>query len=233
MTSPHVGDELSALLAGELDRETLRSVGRHLESCHECRLELVLTAVAHGSLVAARRAEEVVGYEPAPAQTDRASSTGTALPPLVTTSRRRTRFAGLAAAAAAVVGLLFATAAGAFDSSPHEPLVAMAHLHPSAQGRSASGAVMVHAKGDVMEMSVVTRGLAEAPPNHYYEVWLVQATSHKMMPVGVLAPSGEGRYSLTAPILDQFARVDISLQANNGDPRHSASVLEGQMTDLA
>ena len=92
---------------------------------------------------------------------------------------------------------------------------------------------MIRAHGEVMEMSVVTRGLADAPADDYYEVWLVQPATRKMMPVGLLDPSGTGHYALRAKILDQFLTIEISLQPNDGNPLPSAkSVLEGQMTEV-
>jgi hypothetical protein len=49
-----------------------------------------------------------------------------------------------------------------------------------------------------------------------------------MLPVGVLSPSGTGSYALSASVMGQFSAVDVSLQANNGNPAHSdTSVLRG------
>lgn len=236
MNAPHIGDELAALLRGELDRTSTAAAGRHLRGCDECRRDLVDIAIAHGSLAAARRVEELIAYD-TPVRDERGGGVGVPadLRPLRSpTALQRRRVAGLVASVAVVLGLSLAAVTGVFSSpSTVRPLVAMARLRPPSRGIGPRGEVMIRAHGEVMEMSVVTRGLADAPADDYYEVWLVQPATRKMMPVGLLDPSGTGHYALRAKILDQFLTIEISLQPNNGSPRPSAkSVLEGQMTEV-
>jgi hypothetical protein len=83
-------------------------------------------------------------------------------------------------------------------------------------------------------MFITTSRLPKLAPNEFYEVWLLQPATNKMLPVGVLSPSGTGSYALTAQVMSQFSAVDVSLQANNGDPAHSSlSVLRGSVDAVA
>jgi hypothetical protein len=51
-----------------------------------------------------------------------------------------------------------------------------------------------------------------------------------MMPMGTLPPSGQASYGVSASLMAGYSAVDISLQANNGNPAHSAvSVLRGSL----
>jgi hypothetical protein len=43
-----------------------------------------------------------------------------------------------------------------------------------------------------------------------------------MLAVGVLPPDGRGRFRLPSTILAGYDAVDISLQADNGNPKHSS-----------
>ena len=62
----------------------------------------------------------------------------------------------------------------------------------------------------------------------FYEVWLLQPDSGKMLPVGVLGASGSGTYTLPAGVLGRYADVDVSRERDDGNPAHSAdSVLRG------
>ena len=66
---------------------------------------------------------------------------------------------------------------------------------------------------------------------HFYEAWLLQPASGKMLPVGVLlTPGSPVSYRLPATLTLGYSYVDISRQANDGDPAHSAdSVLRAQL----
>lgn len=65
-------------------------------------------------------------------------------------------------------------------------------------------------------------------PQGFYEVWLIDPTVTKMVPIGVLS-GGEGRFTLPAGVdLRSYPLLDISIQALNGNPKHSGrSVLRG------
>jgi anti-sigma-K factor RskA len=218
----HIDDELVALLSGELGRDATSALSRHLRSCEECRAQLVDIAVAHGRLRAAARAEDELRPEKAPL-----SAPAGQQPPWHRPARLRGR--RLLVAAAAVIVIAAAAAGISLSRSGARPaLAAVASLQALAAPAAAHGSVVVHAVGTTLDMSVSTEGLPPLNRDHFYEVWLLQPTTNKMLPVGILSPSGTGRYSVAAPVMAQFTAIDVSLQANNGDPAHSTtSVLRG------
>jgi anti-sigma-K factor RskA len=135
----------------------------------------------------------------------------------------------LAVAAAVVVVVLVAVGLGITLSSPAPaPVSAVAALQHMDAPSTASGVATVRSIGTTRTMVVTTAGLPAAPTNHYYEVWLLEPSTNKMLALGLLAPSGRGSFAVSGPIMAQFSAVDISLQANNGNPAHSkTSVLRG------
>jgi len=225
----HCDEELIALLSGELDRETTTQVVSHLRECGECTAALISVAVAYGTLRAARRAEDALIPR---------TSVATAVPepveqpPLGRRPVKKThRLSLVAAAAVLVLGALGAALALRGTSSP--PVYALATLHHMDAPATASGRVTVRSTNQVKFMDVVTIDLPAAPANHYYEVWLLQPATNKMLPVGLLPPSGEGTYSVAGGIMSQYSAVDISLQTNDGNPAHSKySVLRGTVTPI-
>ena len=230
----HMNEELPALVSGELDREATRSIAHHLRICGDCRVQLVEVALAHGSLTAAMRAEQEFAFQPRTnlprpaASSSREASPVVAQPPL--RLPRRHQHAGRLLVAACLVLVAGATALGisfSQHSSPR-PIAAVATLHPLVAPAGAQGAVVVRAIGKTSEMSISTSGLPALPADEFYEVWLLQPKTNKMLPVGVLAPSGTGSYGLSEPVMAGFTAVDISLQANDGNPVHSLlSMLSG------
>ena len=227
--STHCDEELFALLAGELGREETLGVVGHLRECGQCTSELVSVAVAYGSLRAARRAEDSLYPRDDDVSTD---AVGPLVwpgeqPPLRSRMSRPQRVLSLVAAA--VVVLAAATGVGLVLSRRATPPVsAVAALHRMEAPVVATGEATVRAVGLTRQMEVVTQGLPPAPTNHYYEVWLLQPTTNKMLPVGVLSPAGESTYAVASSIMAQYSAVDISLQANDGTTAHwSVSVLRG------
>ena len=201
----------------------------HLRECGECTSQLISVAVAFGSLRAARRAEGLLASS---AEGSRALDVGAApeppaQPPLQFKPVKRNPIPRIAAAAALIV--VCALGVGlALSRTSAPPVSALATLHHMDAPASASGRVTVRSMSHARQMDVVTAGLPAAPANHYYEVWLLQPATNKMMPVGLLSPTGDGTFSVSSRIMAQYSAIDISLQANNGDPRHSAySVLRG------
>ncbi|NNN03994.1 MAG: hypothetical protein HKL87_08375 [Acidimicrobiaceae bacterium] len=215
----HPNDDLFSLLHGELDGPTTRAVAAHLRGCPECTDELIDVAVATGSLAALARSSADVN------ETDfRALSSVTPLRPLSPPARIPTLLA-VAAALLAVVAL----SVGLLHRGPTTPApVATAQLTSLDAPVGAAGRAIVVLSGQSDQMSVTTRGLAPTGPGQFYEVWLFQPTTQKMLPVGVLGPSGRGQYSVATSIMAHYSAIDISLQADNGNPRHSAvSALRG------
>lgn len=223
--SPHVGDELAALLAGELSPADTAAVLRHAQTCPQC------TQALHGSLrahIALTRASRLL----------RGIAAASALPPLPVTRqpRRWLRAAAVAAAVALAAGTAISTYVLTKPATATQPAtVAAGTLSPVAGGSAPAAAhgtvVMVSLGPTARQMTITISGLPPAGRGHFYEAWLLQPASGKMLPVGVLlTPGSPVSYRLPATLTLGYSYVDISRQANDGDPAHSAdSVLRAQL----
>jgi hypothetical protein len=245
MTDPepaHVADELPGLLAGECDREQTLTLAAHLRACPQCQEELVSVVVAAGVLRATARAEQApstaVSPSPLPSSSESTSSPEAGAPdtPEWLTRATRQRPAGwgtrrrLLALAAAVVIVAGAVAAGLGLSTSSAPVTNRAALRPLHAPADAHGAVTVTAASGARQVQVSTDGLPGAGQGHYYEVWLLDPATLKMLPMGALAPSGQATFGVATGLMAGYSAVDVSLQANNGNPVHSAvSVLRGTL----
>jgi hypothetical protein len=95
---------------------------------------------------------------------------------------------------------------------------------------AATGTVRMSATGSQRTMTVTT-SLPAPPLATFYQVWLLRKADNKMVSVGLLAGGG-GRYVLPAAVVARYDAVDISLQADNGNPAHSSdSVLRASYKD--
>ena len=205
MTGEHPQDDLPGLLLGELPPATAVAVDRHLADCDPCRRDLAAVAVASSAL------RDVA----------RLSLAGT--PPLGV-RRRRSRW--LLGAAAVLVALLLGvgglTAGRDRDSGRGQTVTLGA---PAAGGASAEA--RMRGAGDDQIMTMTARGLPRPPAGAHYEVWLV-GDDGRPFPVGVLAPNGEGIWSLPADVAARYRAIDVSLEPADGDPSHSGrTVLRG------
>jgi hypothetical protein len=221
----HVEDDLAGLLSGDLSRDAVSVIVGHLHGCDVCRQALVVQAAASGVLqLSARalpRAEGTSTLQPPAPESD--------LPPL----RRPARVRGprlLAAAAALAVlagsgGLALATRDSTSPSLQPPPSVALT----SPIGTDARGVVTLPRAGQRADLTVSTVSLSAPPAGQFYEVWLFDPATSKMVGVGVLATDGRGTFRIPATLVTSYRAVDVSLQRDNGDPRHSAtSVLRGR-----
>jgi len=217
VSDEHVVEELPALVGGEMDLDATRRVTSHLRSCAECRQELVEVAAGIGLM---RRLDQVpavaaVEVRPSPSASESASEGAGDR-----ARRSRSRSAVLVAAAAAIllfVGVLavgFALTGGGDSGSQ-----ARVELAPVSTG-GASGSVAMRGAGSAQAMEVDT-SLGAAPPDGYYEVWLLDRESGKVLPVGVLPPDGRGTYRLSSELLERYDTIDISLQPDDGTTEHS------------
>jgi Anti-sigma-K factor rskA len=204
----HVEEELPALVSGELDLDATRAITGHLRSCAVCRAELVEVAAG---IAVMRRLDQTEPPVAAPVSIETARA-GTG-------PRSRTRWI---LAAAAAVAIVFAGAVGTAailaDRGADGPDAKVA-LAP-VSGAAARGSVAMTDAGGTQAMEVAT-SLGAAPTDSYYEVWLLDRTTGKMLPVGVLPPDGTGTYRLPGSLLEQYDTVDISLQPDNGGTAHS------------
>jgi hypothetical protein len=231
--SPHIGDELAALLAGELSPADTAAVLRHAQTCPQC------TQALHGSLrahIALTRASRLL--RGIPAASAGPPETAGDLPPLPVTRRprRRLRAAAVAAAVALAAGTAISTYVLTQPATATQPAtVAAGTLSPVAGGSAPAAAhgtvVMVSLGPAARQMTITISGLPPAGRGHFYEAWLLQPASGKMLPVGVLlTPGSPVSYRLPATLTLGYSYVDISRQADDGDPAHSAdSVLRAQL----
>jgi hypothetical protein len=242
--SEHVETELVPLLLGELGREQTIMVAGHLRSCPTCASELVATVIAHGSLRAAARAGAALDSSASATDVPRVlQEEQSEQPPLRFLAkrsfrqplRRRSAGSGSLVRVAAVALVIAAAGIGWFvaSGSGPAPVAATATLARMVAPSDANGTVVVRIFGADRQMSVATGHLPAAPANDFYEVWLLQPATNKMLPVGVLSPTGSGSYTISATIMSQYGAIDISLQANNGNPAHSkTSVLRGNVSPV-
>lgn len=232
-----VSGELLALLLGQLGQADVRRVASHLRTCDACRSELVDASVAAGGLAALVRGHALGGSQEGFPDDDQPGELEQPLPPLVVGRRERAvavvksrplALLGRAAVVLALVGIGFGLAAGVLAPSvparaptEHGAIVAAAALRPIDAPKSATGQVTMLGRRGVRVVDVRTTRLPSPPPNHFYEVWLLDPKTDKMLPMGVLSPSGSGRFAMPSDLAAGYSAVDISLQANNGDPAHS------------
>lgn len=228
----HAADDLPELLAGSLGREQTGRVVAHLHDCESCRRDLVTVAAATGVLrFSARTLPPLVSAD------QNSESDGvpeaTTLPPLAHPGRRLPARRHLVGAAAAIT--LLATAGGAAvalrdsGSPTRPPAQVQSAALTSPSGTPARGVVTLGRPAGSTDLSVSTVGLDVLRPGQFYEVWLFDPATSKMVGVGVLGPNGAARLSVPASLITSYRAIDISLQRDNGDPRHSSlSVLRGR-----
>ena len=98
---------------------------------------------------------------------------------------------------------------------------AKVELAPVSKG-TVDGTVAMRESGSAVRAMEVATSLDAAPTDQYYEVWLLDRATGKMLPVGVLPPDGRGTFRLPSDIIAGYDSVDISLQPNDGSTEHSA-----------
>jgi hypothetical protein len=121
--------------------------------------------------------------------------------------------------------VLGGVAVGRASNDPQGTPVA---LHPLPNGvvtGNAEGKASLLASGG---MKLDVNGLPRPPGDDFYEVWLYDPPTGRMLAVGVLPDSGKGDYTLPRATEQGYSAVEISLEPNDGNPAHSkVSVLRG------
>jgi len=139
------------------------------------------------------------------------------------TGRSRRRWLPMAAVAASalvvggIAGAVGASLLGGDD--PQAVVVARTTLDPLPADPGATGtAVVVNAAG-TRRLEVDVSRLSST--DGFYEVWLIDASVKKMVPIGVLTGT-RGDFTIPADLdLGKFPVVDISAEPLDGDPTHS------------
>lgn len=228
MSDDHVIDELASLVAGDLSRIETEAVVAHLRECDECRRHLVANVAASAALRSAvRNAPELFPVEAeAPVEPPAVVEAPVAAPAPKARVHRPWRWVAAAAAAAVVIGGAFFAGSRLTEPPTSQARAALHVVNPSANG---GGEVVMRTREGKTNMLVTATGLQALSDDRFYEVWLFDPHSGKMLAVGVLGPGGKSTYSLPQSLISQYQVVDISLQQNNGNPSHSAdSVLRAR-----
>ncbi len=230
MRHEQIAGDLPALLRGELSRARLAEVVDHLESCAACRLALVAAAEGHSAVTAAVRTlrQEPATWPVPPVGSERAGADE--LPPLAPPRRRRPRWQqGLAAAVAAVAVVAVILVGLDRGAGPERPAVPVQTARLAPVTGDGSGQVTMRTPGGSTYMTIRTTGLGPAGPGHFYYAWLLDPGTNKMLPLGQVGADGSATFEVDSKLVGSYHAVDVSLQADNGNPGHSdTSVLRAQ-----
>jgi anti-sigma factor RsiW len=223
VTVLHPQDDLPGLLLGELPPETAVAVDRHLAGCDPCRRDLAAVAVASSALRDLSRLPSVVpSMRPLVGDPDDPGDRDP-LPASVLRDRRGRSRWRLGAAAVLVALLLGVGGLTVGRDTGRGQRVALGA--PAAGGASAEA--RMRGAGDDQIMSMTAEGLPRPPAGAYYQVWLV-GDAGQDFPVGVLAPNGQGIWSLPADVAARYRAIDVTLEPADGDPaRSERTVLRG------
>jgi len=87
----------------------------------------------------------------------------------------------------------------------------------------------VQARRVLVDDPDLAAGLPALRPGQYYEVWLLDPDRGTVFSVGVLPRDGKARFTLPASVVGRYQAIDVSLEADDGDPTHSKhSLLRGR-----
>jgi hypothetical protein len=197
------------------------AVDRHLAGCDPCRRDLAAVAVASSAL---RDVSRLPYPLPASALRDVPRLPDPLPTSLLRDRPRRSRW--LLGAAAVLVALLLGVG-GLTVGRDRDP----GRGQRVALGAPAAGGATAEARmrgaGDDQIMSMTAEGLPRPPAGSYYQVWLV-GDAGKDFPVGVLAPNGQGIWSLPADVAARYRAIDVTLEPADGNPaRSERTVLRG------
>ncbi|GAA2149408.1 hypothetical protein GCM10009844_28950 [Nocardioides koreensis] len=222
--------DLLALLRGELSNPLAAEAGDHLDGCPGCRTELAELATANAMLSRSARtlAARPPTVEAVPALPPR--------PPFRARQRRALglpralgspRALGLLAAAATVVAIAgattFVTRGPGDPGQPPGPQPQVSAPLDPVEGAAGGRVLMTTGPAGSTEMTITTSDLPRAHRGEFYEAWLLDPASRKMLPLGQLGPSGRASFEIDDRLLDRYSAVDVSLEADDGDPQHSVT----------
>jgi hypothetical protein len=137
------------------------------------------------------------------------------------------------AAAGLVVGALAGSGVTMLlDDDTHRTQVIVATsldgLAPDPQATGEASVVRTSQGGRLLEIDVSELGSAD--DDGFYEVWLIDPSVQRMIPVGILT-GATGQFVLPEGLdLAEFPVVDVSIEPLDGDPKHSGkSILRGSI----
>lgn len=220
--SDHDRADVAGLLHGGLDNlEVLRN-REHLASCPECR-DAALDALVGHALVqraAGTLSDNAFARDKLSAEPDAPRRPLGSLPGRHRRSATVLLVAASLVVAAVLVGVLRPGADGggtpAARAATLEPLVG-----------DGGGRVSMTGSGSATRMVIATHDLPALREDEFYYAWLLEPITEKMLPLGQVGPSGAS-FEVSDALLEGYSAVDVSLEADDGDPQHSpTSVLRG------
>lgn len=227
-------DELSALALDAADgRDSLRE---HVTTCPECSDLL-------DSLIAVRRlagAEPLVAAPPGLRQRvlqEALSDPAVGRPaPVAVPARNRRGIPAWAAGLAAALTLVAGIGLGRLSDGGSEPtvepdpgtVVAAADL-TALDSDAPRGVASAVRTDDTVTLRVRASDLGGASGVH--EVWLINVDGERMVAIGLLAAGDDGEFQVPLGLIEEGYRiVDISVEPDDGDPRHSGvSLARGEL----
>jgi anti-sigma factor RsiW len=228
VTGRHPRDDLPGLLLGELPPTAATAVDQHLAGCDTCRRDLAAVAVASSALrdVARLPVVEASGLPPLrlPA-VDLAGDGGRPGLPLPVLGGRPRRSRWLLGAAAVLVALLLGV--GGLTAGRDRDGGAARTVALGGGPGGATAEARMRGAGDAQVMTMTARGLPRPAAGAYYEVWLVDDAGNDFA-VGILAPDGEGIWSLPADVAARYRAIQVTLErADHDAARSPRTVLRG------
>ena len=213
--------DLLPLLRAELAASDAAALADHLDSCADCREVLADLAVGHALLArSARTLDEGGPAASTPGPTE-------PLPPLRARPRglRRVRpvtaLVGAAALVAAAVGVV-ATLPDSRTASPPDRTAVTATLDP-VEGHAHGTVRMARPDATSTRMTITATALPQARGGQFYEAWLLDPDTLKMLPLGQLGPGRQASFEVADRLLSRYDAIDVSLENDDGNPQHSVT----------
>lgn len=232
---PDLHPDLVLLLRGELSNAETVAAGDHLAACTLCQEELADAVVGHALLGRAGRTlgtpSEPRLAPPGPPRTAALSGGGGG----GGARGRRTLLAAVAAvvllAGGVGVGAWWADRESTVPTRPTARPAVQAALDPVAPDEPVHGEVSMVGDDGVMRLTVEVADLPRAASGEYYYAWLLDPTTNKMLALGLVDADRGASFDIDESLVAQYSAVDVSLEADDGDPGHSVtSVLRGSYT---
>lgn len=223
-------DRLATVALGDLD-ELTRDELAHVQACPECTAEVAALRATAGRLREARSPAPVVG----PGVWDSVlrelgdEAPGARVVPTSAHHRRSPRrraLLGLAAAVALVVAIGAGVLLG--RSSPGTTTPAPGPLYradlTTVGGSAPRGTAEVVRRDGRLALVVAAADLGSA--KGWHEVWLMDLSRRKLVSLGTLGQGESGTFTLPRSLLREgYDTVDVSLEADDGNPGHSGDSL--------
>ncbi len=107
---------------------------------------------------------------------------------------------------------------------------------PDGAAESAGGLVSLASTSedgtDTARITITPRGLPTPAAEQFYYAWLLEPRTQKMLPLGQLNAAGTTTFEVSQDLASDYRAVDISLEADDGDPAHSpVSVLRARFAE--